>query len=98
MTTVQDQIALTLGQDQWMFNIDELQLILEGDLGNSFLDLDRIENTHISPLVARLTTQALVDSNGEDLIRVEETYEPVTVGGFAIAPGGEVIDFSNLSS
>lgn len=32
VTNTQDQIALTLGTDLWVFNIDELQLILEGNL------------------------------------------------------------------
>ena len=46
----------------------------------------------------RLTTQPLLDSGADDLIRVTKVEGPQYVGGIRVNPGDSVVDYSALGS
>ena len=90
----------------WTLSIDEARLIAEGQIGNTLQDLDELsglDETADGSLqdrvdALRLTTQPLIDSGADDLIRVEGGDGPQYVGGIRVNPGDSVVDYSALSS
>ena len=100
--TVDQELGLEVSEQSWTLAVNELRFILEGQIGDTLLDLDQVQGLDASEggslfdrtEALRLTTLPLIESGSDDLLRMVKLDGPELVGGLRVRPGDEVQDWS----